>query len=88
MRELSPLQKERQNYNPKLASVPTTNPCRSCSNIIAIIGEMSSMPPIGGIIPLNILRNGSVIELNHLYGCCCQSIDGIQVKNILKIIRI
>ena len=42
-------------------------------------------PPIGGIIPLNIFKNGSVTERIQLKGCCCQSIDGIQVKNILRI---
>ena len=46
--------------------------------------EMSN-PPIGGIIPLNILRYGSVIEDNADKIPLLQSIPGNHVSNILII---
>ena len=71
---------------PKLFKNPTTTPCKTCKRIIATIGEISSIP-IGGIIPLNIPKNGSTAERIPANGWLSQSIDGIQLKNILKIIK-
>jgi hypothetical protein len=42
--------------------------CKICNAKNAIIGEMSSIPPIGGIIPLNTFKNGSVIERKKANG--------------------
>lgn len=72
---------------PKPFKKPTTTPCKICNKMIATIGEISSIP-IGGIIPLNIPKNGSTTARIPANGWLSQSIDGIQLKNILKIIRI
>ena len=52
---------------------------------MAIIGEKSS-PPIGGIIDLKGDKIGSTTFCINVKGCFLQSIEGIQVKNILTII--
>ena len=44
-----------------------------------------SNPPIGGIIPLNIFRYGSVIDVNADNIPLLQSIPGNHVSNILII---
>ena len=67
---------------------PTTKPCSNDSRMNAKIGDISNIPPIGGIIPLNMFKNGSVIERINLNGCCSHSIDGIQLKNTLMINKI
>ena len=72
---------------PKPFKKPTTTPCNTCKRIIATMGEISSIP-IGGIIPLKIPKNGSTTARIPANGWLSQSIDGIQLKNILKIIRI
>lgn len=74
-------------YKPKLTSNPTIKPCNICKRKIAIIGEISSTPPIGGIIPLKIFKKGSVAERIALKGCCSQSTVGNQLKKILIIIN-
>ena len=51
------------------------------SVIIARIAE-KSMPPNGGINPLNILRYGSVIELIVLRNGLLQSRFGNQLRSI------
>lgn len=72
---------------PKPFKKPTTTPCNICKRIIATIGEISSIP-IGGIIPLKIPKKGSTTPRIPANGWLSQSIDGIQLKNILKIIKI
>ena len=72
---------------PKLFKKPTTTPCKICNKMIATMGEISSIP-IGGIIPLKIPKKGSTSERMPANGWLSQSIDGIQLKNILKIIKI
>ena len=47
--------------------------------------EEISNPPIGGIIPLNIFKYGSVIDVNADNIPLLQSIPGNQVNNILII---
>jgi hypothetical protein len=49
-------------YKPKNDKIQLTQICKNCKAKNAIIGDMSSIPPIGGIIPLNIFKNGSVKE--------------------------
>ena len=44
-----------------------------------------SNPPIGGIMPLNIFKYGSVIDVNADNIPLLQSIPGNQVSNILII---
>ena len=44
-----------------------------------------SKPPIGGIIPLNIFKYGSVIDVNADNIPLLQSIPGNHVSNILMI---
>ena len=41
---------------------------------MAKTGEISSIPPIGGIMPLKIFKNGSVTERIHKNGCSSQLI--------------
>lgn len=62
-----------------------TATCINCKAKNAIIGDISSIPPIGGIIPRNMFKNGSVSDLMNANGWASQSMLGIQVKNILII---
>ena len=57
------------------------------SAMTAMIGEKSK-PPKGGIILLKISKYQSVDNLIAFIGWASQSIVGIQVKNILIMIRI
>ena len=56
-------------YRPNPTNSQFTAICKNCRAKNAKIGEMSKTPPIGGIIPLNIFKNGSVIERKNSNGC-------------------
>ena len=58
------------------------NPCITCKRINANNEDISN-PPMGGMIPLNIFKYGSVIELKADNIPLLQSIPGNHVKRIL-----
>ena len=60
------------------------NPWMTWKRINANNEDMSN-PPMGGIIPLNIFKYGSVIDVNADKIPLLQSIPGNQVKSILII---
>ena len=60
------------------------NPWITWKRINANNEDMSN-PPMGGIIPLNIFKYGSVIDVNADKIPLLQSIPGNQVKSILII---
>ena len=60
------------------------NPCITWKRINANNEDISN-PPMGGIIPLNIFKYGSVIDVNADNIPLLQSIPGNHVSNILMI---
>ena len=60
------------------------NPCITLKRINANNEDISN-PPIGGIIPLNIFKYGSVIDVNADNIPLLQSIPGNHVNKILII---
>ena len=60
------------------------NPCITWKRINASNDDISN-PPMGGMMPLNIFKYGSVIEVNADNIPLLQSIPGNHVKSILII---